>query len=74
MIERQPMKKVHLNEHRGDDKNGGLSKDEPVLTWKRANLISRRQGTQQFKITGTKTYNDRLNAEASEIDSSSGSS
>ena len=26
------MKKVHLNEHRGDDKNGGLSKDEPVLT------------------------------------------
>ena len=68
------MKKVHLNEHRGDDKNDGLSKDEPVLTWKRANMISHRQGTQQFKTTGTKAYIDRLNAEAKEIDSSNDSS
>ena len=37
-------------------------------------MISRRQGTQQFKITGTKAYIDRLNAEAKEIDSYSGSS
>ncbi len=68
------MKKVHLNEYRGNDNNDGLSRDEPVLTWKRANMISRKHGTQQFKITGTKAYIDRLNAEAKEIDSSGGSS
>ena len=50
------MKKVYLHERKGDDKNCGLKKNKPALTWARANKIERTAGTQEFSIRGTQAY------------------
>ena len=55
-------KTVYVSEH-GDDKNNGLTDQTPVRTAAKAVKISIKTGGQDFRVLGSGSMLERLNAE-----------